>query len=126
MGDSSLESQVELTDVATVSKTATKNAEDAARKKMVRDAAKSHQAGEGIAGLAKDTNTIFRVTSYELFVKPNYKVAIPGTIFFVGCVGFIAYMKLNAENAVKSGTHYVAYNDKGEQRMAVTSGSKWD
>lgn len=102
------------------------HAEAAARKKVIQDHAKSYKAGEGIASLAKDTNTIFRVTSFELFVKPNYKVAVPGTLFFLGCVGFIGYMQWNAANAVQTGTHYVAFNDKGEQRMRLSVGSKWD
>ena len=103
-----------------------KRLSDEARKKIVQEAAKSHKSGEGFAHIAKDTNTLFRVTSFELFVKPNMKVAVPGTLIFLGCIGFVGYMKYQADGAVKSGTHYVAYNDKGEQRMAVTTGSRWD
>ena len=96
------------------------------RKKIVKDAIKEHKPGEGLASKAHETNTLFRVTSFELFVKPNMKVAIPGTILFVGCVGFIGYMKFNAEQAVREGTHYVGYTEDGQQTMKVTTGSKWD
>merc|ERR1711941_22845 len=89
------------------------------RKKAVQEAIKTHRPGEGIASMAKDTNTVFRVTSFELFAKPNLKVAVPGTLLFAGCFLYIAYMKMNAENAVKAGTHCVVYNEKGEQRMGL-------
>merc|ERR1711862_818187 len=92
----------------------------------VKETAKTHQPGEGFAHMAKDTNTVFRATSLELFVKPNMKIAVPGTILFLGCVGFIGYMRYNADAAVQAGTHKYGYNEDGEKRMLVNKGSRWD
>lgn len=100
---------------------------DAARKDAIRDAAAKHQAGEGFAKMAKDTNSLFRVTSFELFMKPNLKVAVPGTIAFAGCVAFMGWMKYNADEAVREGTHYVQYDQEGKAYMGkTTKSSKWD
>ena len=87
---------------------------------------KDHKPGEGYAHMAKDTSAIFRLTSFELFAKPNMKVAIPGTVFFVGCIGYISYMRYNAEQAVQKGTHSYTYNEEGEMRMGLSKGSRWD
>merc|ERR1711981_635112 len=100
--------------------------QDSTRKAAVREAAKQHRAGEGLAKSAKDTGSVFRALNFELFAKPNLKVAVPGTIVFVGCMAYCYYMKMNADDAVKKGTHYVEYTEDGKWRMGLSRGSKWD
>ena len=60
-------------------------------------------------------------------MKPNLKVAVPGTIAFVGCVAFMGWMKYSADEAVREGTHYVQYDQEGKAYMGkTTKSSKWD
>ncbi len=59
-------------------------------------------------------------------MKPNLKVAIPGTLAFAGCVLFLGYMRYSADEACRQGTHYVEYGEDGKARMGKTKGSKWD
>lgn len=97
-------------------------------KPTVKELAKEHRPGEGYAKMAKKTNTVFRVTSFELFVKPNMRVAVPGTLLFAGSIGYIGYMYWQAGEAVEKGTHIHGYNEHGEKRMVVKdpNRSKWD
>ena len=92
-----------------------------------KEALKDYQPGQGIASKAKDTSSVFRVLNAEMFAKPNLKVAVPGTIIFGGCVLYLAYMKLRADEAVRQGTHFKQAQPDGKYKMAYNDkGSKWD
>lgn len=95
-------------------------------KTNAKETIKSHIPGEGIASKAKDTSSLFRAVNFELFAKPNLKVAVPGTILFVACFGYVMHIKYQAGKAIEKGTHFVQFTEQGKPRMGLTRGNRWD
>ncbi|KAI0211867.1 hypothetical protein LSAT2_003275 [Lamellibrachia satsuma] len=68
-----------------------------------------------------ETTTLFRVTNFELFVKPNTWVMLLGVTAFSFCVGYISYV--NVQN--KNKKLYVALGDDGSLKTRAKI-SRWE
>ncbi|GAB1607858.1 small integral membrane protein 8-like [Argonauta hians] len=68
------------------------------------------------------TTTLFRITNFELFVKPNKPVMYFGISLFAGCAAYILYMNLTDE---KKGKTYVSLAEDGSLVKRPQT-SRWD
>ncbi|CAI9739041.1 Hypothetical predicted protein [Octopus vulgaris] len=68
------------------------------------------------------TTMLFRITNFELFVKPNKPVMFAGISMFVGCVAYIIFMNLNDDK--KSRTYVSVAEDGSLIKRQRTS--RWD
>ena len=75
--------------------------------------------GDGIRSIK--TSQAFRVTNFELYMKPNVFIMAFGLSCFAGAVGYIAYMKNKYENM----GYYVSLDEDGQEHFEKKK-SKWD
>ncbi|XP_078311824.1 small integral membrane protein 8-like [Crassostrea virginica] len=66
------------------------------------------------------STSAFRAINFELYAKPNIMVMGPGTLFFLGCVGYIIYMRMNEDK-----NSYTAMNEDGTLTQRPRT-SRWD
>jgi len=68
--------------------------------------------------------TLFRTFNFELFVKPNKYVMIPGLIAITGCVAYFGYLNAIAEN--RAAGLYEIYDSEGNIINTQHKTSKWN
>lgn len=83
---------------------------------------KAGNSGLGLRGI--NATTLFKVTNFELFVKPNKYVMGFGLLTVTGCVAYLAYLNAVSENKVENQL-YERYNSDGTKETSRKS-SKWD
>ncbi|KAJ8708038.1 hypothetical protein PYW08_010404 [Mythimna loreyi] len=79
----------------------------------------TEQPGDGIRSLK--TSPAFRVTNFELYVKPNVFIMGFGLTCFGMAIGYIAYMKAKYESM----GYYVSLDQDGQEYFEKKK-SKWD
>ncbi|KAJ8706061.1 hypothetical protein PYW07_010838 [Mythimna separata] len=79
----------------------------------------SEQPGDGIRSLK--TSSAFRVSNFELYVKPNVFIMAFGLTCFGAAIGYIAYMKSKYEAM----GYYVTMDQEGQEHFEKKK-SKWD
>ncbi|XP_023226674.1 small integral membrane protein 8-like [Centruroides sculpturatus] len=72
-------------------------------------------------GLRYGNTTLFRITNFELFVKPNKVVMAAGLVAISCCLGYIAYMRAS----IQKDNMYVAVLEDGSEQVEAKK-SKWD
>ena len=73
-------------------------------------------AKKGLSTL--DSTTLFRVTNFELYAKPNRLVMIVGIAAFAGCCTFLVRMRKSAE--------YSTVQTSSDGQYSYVKKSKWD
>ncbi|XP_052706201.1 small integral membrane protein 8-like [Crassostrea angulata] len=66
------------------------------------------------------STSAFRAINFELYAKPNIMVMGPGTVLFLGCIGYIIYMRMNEDK-----NSYTAMNADGTLTRREKT-SRWD
>ncbi|XP_048744194.1 small integral membrane protein 8-like [Ostrea edulis] len=66
------------------------------------------------------STSAFRAINFELYAKPNLMVMGPGTMLFLGCIGYIIYMRMKEDK-----NSYTAMNEDGTLTKRPKT-SKWD
>ncbi|XP_062605234.1 small integral membrane protein 8-like [Saccostrea cucullata] len=66
------------------------------------------------------STSAFRAINFELYVKPNVMVMGPGTLLFLGCIGYIIYMRMNEDKNT-----YTTMNEDGTLSKRQRT-SRWD
>ncbi|XP_037093392.1 small integral membrane protein 8-like [Pollicipes pollicipes] len=79
----------------------------------------SNHPGDGIRNV-KTTN-VFRAVNFELYAKPNKVVMVLGSAALAGCLGYILYMRSQAD--LKN--NYLAESEDGQLHITPKR-SKWD
>lgn len=74
--------------------------------------------GKGIQKL--DATTFFKVTNFELFVKPNKLVMAAGLVAITCCIGYIHYMRVSVQ---KDDT--IEQNSNAEKQYVNVKKSRW-
>ncbi|XP_017768008.1 PREDICTED: small integral membrane protein 8 [Nicrophorus vespilloides] len=77
------------------------------------------QPGDGIRSLK--STMLFRTVNYELYVKPNLFIMGFGLVAFLGCTGYIAYMRSKFDGL----GYYPAIKEDGHEEY-LKKKSKWD
>ncbi|RZC05041.1 small integral membrane protein 8 [Asbolus verrucosus] len=75
--------------------------------------------GDGLRSVR--TTSLFRAVNFELYVKPNLVIMGLGLTAFVGCVGYITYMRSHYDAM----GYYPAVQEDGTEQF-VKKKSKWD
>lgn len=75
--------------------------------------------GDGIKSLK--TSNIFRLVNFELYTKPNMVIMALGLTAFLGCTGYIAYMRYRFESM----GYYSVVTEDGTEKFEKRK-SRWD
>lgn len=65
--------------------------------------------------------TLFRITNFELFVKPNKYVMSAGLVSISFCFGYLVYMNLNYDDQLHKQNTLI-----NEELKSDRSKSRWD
>lgn len=65
--------------------------------------------------------TLFRITNFELFVKPNKPTMIFGLTTFSLCCGYLLWMNLNYDDELRKQNALLQQEHQAEQAK-----SRWD
>lgn len=79
----------------------------------------ANQTPKGFRDLG--ATTLFRITNFELFVKPNKYVMAFGLTTFSICCGYLFYMNLNYDDQLRKQNAILHQEHQAEQVK-----SRWD
>ncbi|RWS12498.1 small integral membrane protein 8-like isoform X2 [Dinothrombium tinctorium] len=83
---------------------------------------RSNETKTGIRGM--DATTLFKITNFELFAKPNKYVMGAGLVAITSSLCYLAYFNwINRD--LKSSENYVAVSEDGSEILRKRS-SRWD
>ena len=69
------------------------------------------------------TTTLFRITNFELFVKPNKYVMTFGLLMSSFCFGYLIYMNYDYDNQLQKQN---AFNNQANDQDEKKPKSRWD
>jgi hypothetical protein len=81
------------------------------------------QPGDGIRGM--NTTTLFRITNFELYAKPNKVVMTAGLVAITGCVAYLYYMNLQHKKIADDKSVHVGLAEDGNLYIRPKK-SSWD